>query len=192
MANTSNVNGLTPVRFLSGAAWNGAMETFFVPASDATAIGVGDLVKISGLSDAVGIRGVTKAAVGDAVVGTMVEAYFNPVNLNSPTFRPASTAQYIYVCTDPNVLYSVQVSGTVGVADVGLNANHADAGVTAATGMSGETLDGSTKAATAALTLKIIEVEQKVGNDGTLTSARVLVKINNHQYGSGTGTVGVA
>ena len=193
MANFSNPNGFRPVKFLGGSAWNGALETFYVPASDATAIGVGDPVKISGLSDAVGIRAVTKASVGDAIVGTMVEAQYNPANLNTPNYRPASTAGYVVVCTDPNTLYEAEVSGTVAVADVGLNVNHVDSlGANPVTGSSRALVDGSTKATTATLTFKIIEVNQKVNNDGTQASARLLLKINNHQLSTGTGTLGVA
>jgi len=197
MANVSRVNGFRPVRSLNGAAWNGQGTQYFIPTADSTAVFNGDAVKISGTASANGVRGVTKAAVGDAIVGHVVGFSVNPLNLNTPQYRPANAnvvdgGMYVLVCDDPNTYYEVQVSGTVANTDVGLNANFADAGGSTTTGMSGETLDGSTKATTATLTYKILDFVQKVDNDVTSAGAKVLVKINNHQLSTGTGTLGIA
>lgn len=192
MANVSRVNGFVPVRNLNGAPANLALTTYYVPASDATALYVGDCVKIAGTADANGRRGVTKAAVGDAICGTVVEVYPNFANLNTPQYRAASVAQYVWVADDPNTIFEVQISGTIATTDVGLNANFADAGGNTQTGISGETLDGTTKATTATLTFKILDFDVTPDNDPTLANAKVYVKINNHQLASGTGTLGVA
>ena len=48
MPNVSRIFGFRPSRYLSGAPYNGAMTKYFVTAGDATAIGVGDLVKLDG------------------------------------------------------------------------------------------------------------------------------------------------
>lgn len=190
MANVSRINGFVPVRNLNGAPANLALTTYFVPASDATALYVGDCVKLSGASDVNGVPAVTKAAIGDAIVGTVVEVYPDLANLNTPQFRPASAARYIWVADDPNTIYQAQISGTVDVADVGLNANFADAGGSAFTGLSGQTLNGATKATTATLTFKILKFVQSPENEPG-AFAKVYVKINNHQLASGTGTLGV-
>lgn len=188
MANVSRISGFVPVRNLNGAPVNLALTTYFVPASDATALFVGDAVKLSGASDVNGRRAVTKAAIGDAIVGTVVEFYPDLANLNTPQFRPASTARYVWVCDDPNTIYQAQISGTVDAADVGLNANHADAGGSTFTGLSGETLNGATKATTATLTWKILDFVQSPENElGAF--AKVFLKINNHQLANATAGV---
>lgn len=192
MANVSRVNGFQPVKHLNGSQWNGQVTRYYVPATDATAIFQGDLVKIAGTADANGVRGVTKASVGDAVVGAVVGFDVNPLNLNTPQYRAASVATYVYVADAPDTVFEAQVSGAFAATDVGLNANHADAGGSTSTGNSGETVDGSTKATTATLTLKIYDYVQRVDNDATSTNGKLLVSINNHQLASGTGTLGVA
>lgn len=47
MANVSRVNGFTPVQHLDGSPYNGQFRTYSVPASDGTALGVGDVVKLA-------------------------------------------------------------------------------------------------------------------------------------------------
>jgi hypothetical protein len=44
MANSNAPTGLTPVRYASGAPYNGAANVYFVPASDSTALYIGDPV----------------------------------------------------------------------------------------------------------------------------------------------------
>jgi hypothetical protein len=53
------------------------------------------------------------------------------------------------------------------------------------------TLDAATVATTATLPLKIVGFSQRVDNEVGNASAKVLVKLNNHQFNSGTGTAGV-
>lgn len=190
MANVSRVNGFKPAKTGLGAAWNGQLTKYFVAATNATAIFVGDLVSLDGTSDVNGIRGLTKTAIGGASVGALVQVEYNMVNLNTPQYRPASTAMYVYVADDPNTIYECQASGTVAATTVGMNANHADAGGSVSTGQSGETVDFGTAAVTATLTLKILDIVQSPENE-VAAAAKVRVKINNHQLASGTGTAGV-
>jgi hypothetical protein len=56
--------------------------------------------------------------------------------------------------------------------------------------MSGVELDSSTAATTATLQVKIIRLDQRPDNE-IGTNADWIVKINNHQHGSHTGTAGV-
>lgn len=199
MANVSRVNGLHPVRYLSGAQYNGAVNLYFIPNGNASNVFVGDPVKADTTGDtaaaggkAMGIQSVVPAAAGDAILGVVQGFVVDPTNLNTPQFRAASTGRYVLVSDDPNVLYEVQTSnGTLGVADVGLNANIAVAAGSTATGSSGVTLDVSTAATTATLPLKIIGFTQRVDNDNTSANSKVVVKINNDQFGAGTGTAGV-
>lgn len=199
MANVSRVNGLHPVRYLNGATYNGAMNQYFIPSGNASNVFVGDAVKADTTGDtaaagglAKGIQSVAPAAAGDAILGVVMGFAIDPTNLNTPQYRTASTGRYVLVCDDPNVLYEVQTSnGTLGLADVGLNASIAVAAGSTTTGSSGVTLDVATAATTATLALKIMGFTQRVDNEVAAANAKVVVKINNDQFGSSTGTAGV-
>lgn len=199
MSNVSRVNGFRPVKYLNGAAWNGQSTLYFVPSGDATALFVGDLVKAETTGDpaasggkVMGIRSCVQAAAGDAVLGAIVGFVIDPTNLNTPQYRAASTGRYLWVTDDPNILYEVQTSnGTAVLGNVGLNAAIAVAAGSTTTGTSGMTLDVGTVATTATLACKILEFSQRVDNDNTAASAKLIVKLNNNQNNSGTGTAGV-
>ncbi|HEY6020916.1 MAG TPA: hypothetical protein VIY48_13755, partial [Candidatus Paceibacterota bacterium] len=136
---------------------------------------------------------VTLAAAGDAVVGVVIGFLPDPTNLNiSGQYRAASTNRYCWVCDDPGTVFEVETTnGTLGAVDVGLNINHAVGSPSTTTAMSGASVDAGTKATTATLTFKILDFSSRIDNDDTAASAKVYVKINNHQFNSGTGSAGV-
>lgn len=200
MANVSRVNGFNPVKYLNGAAWNGQANLYFIPSTNGTATFVGDLVKLDTTGDTVaaggqarGVQSVIQAAATNAVVGAIVGFFVDPTNLNTPQYRTASTGRYCWVADDPNILFEAQTSnGTLTAADVGLNANMAVAAGSTTTGSSGMTLDAGTAAtANPTFELKIMGFSQRVDNEVGNANAKVIVKLNNHQYSTGTGTAGV-
>lgn len=199
MANTSRVNGLRPVKYLNGAAYNGAFRTYFIPSGDPTAVFVGDLVKADGTSDptasgglAKGIQSVIQAAAADASIGVVVGFAIDPTNLNTPQYRAASTGRYVYVADDPNILFEVQVSST-GLLNtsIGLNANVVVGSGSTTTGASGMLLDIANMDTSATKQLRIMEASQRVDNDITAANDKVVVRINNHQNAASTGVAGV-
>jgi hypothetical protein len=198
MANTSRVNGLNPVKTITGP-YTGQCNLYFIPSGNATNTFVGDAVKADTTGDtvaagglALGIPSVIQAAAGDAILGVIVGFAVSPTNLNTPQYRVASTGRYVLVCDDPTTVYEVQTSnGTLAVADVNLNASIAVAAGSTTVGTSGVTLDVGTAATTATLALKIVGFSQRPDNDPASAAAKVLVKINNHQFNGGTGTAGV-
>lgn len=166
MANVSRINGFRPVKYLNGAPWNGQYNKYYVQSSDGTALFVGDLVKFDGGADSNGVPSVTKAlasdnsSTGSVCVGVIVG--FEPLytNLNTPVYRAASTARYVYIADDPMLLFEAQedgVGGALATTSVGLNANliASNAGSTT-TGASGMEVDTSTAATTAGLVLRIV------------------------------------
>ncbi len=199
MANVSRVNGLSVVKNISGGASTGQVNMYFIPSGDGTAVFVGDAVKADATGDtvaaggqALGIQSVIQAAATNPSIGVVVGFAVVPTNLNTPQYRAASTGRYCLVSDDPNQIYEIQTSnGTLTVADVGLNASFAVAAGSTTTGASGFTLDVGTIAVTAALPMRIVGFSQRVDNDNTAANSKVLVKINNHQLGSGTGVAGV-
>ncbi len=75
MANADTPFGLRPKRYISGAPYNGAVNMYSTAAGDATAIFVGDPVKLSGTSQTINgviYKDVDQAATGDVVCGVVV------------------------------------------------------------------------------------------------------------------------
>ena len=209
MANISKIRGFLPVKHVNGSPYNGQSNIYYVPASDGTALYVGDPVKLLADANAQGIQQVTKATATAAVLGVIVgiiNTKMDPVGgtmsggsiaLDTPVYRPASTGQYVLVCDSPDVVYETEAmtgsnaAYSFAVADVGLNA---DAGVVAGsttTGTSGAALNMAGAAATATLQWKILGTVQRPDNEPTGNYTKVLVKINNAQMSAGTGTAGV-
>jgi hypothetical protein len=203
MANVDRPQGFIPVKMLTGAPWNGQITTYVVDAADATAIFIGDPVKpvatgsdSAGESvfgrDTEGLMHVVQAAAGDPVIGVVVGFSPNQDNLMQ-RHRAASTARLVYVVDDPMVIFEIQeVSGgtPLAAADVGLNVNFVVGSGSATTGMSGVELNNSGEAVTAALNCRILGMSPRPDNE-IGEHCKWLVKLNNHVFNSGTGTVGL-
>jgi hypothetical protein len=189
MANDNSPRGLRPVRHRNGAPYNGAVTRYYVPASDSTALYLGDPVIIAGSADADGVASVTRAtaAGGAYILGVVVGV--EPASRDSTTYRPASTAAYVFVADDPDLVFEIQedaVGGALAAADVGLNADLVAGSGSTATGYSGFQLDTSTKATTNTLQLRILGFVQRANNE-IGANAKVLVGINLHQSRNTTG-----
>ena len=209
MANTSKITGFRPLKSALGGVDSPSTSIYAVAAADATALFVGDPVKLDGSADADGVATVTKATQGASVLGVVVGIIpdkMSPVSgkmttgstsLDAPIYRAASTARYVLVNDDPSQIYEVEaVTGSnsaysFAAADVGLNADLSTVAGSTTTGNSAAALDMSTKATTATLQFKILGVVQRVDNEPTGNSTKVLVKINNATLGGGTGATGV-
>lgn len=203
MSQTSRLSGFRPTKTLT-ASWNGQSNTYFVPATDASVIMVGDLVKLAGDGRSpTGVPTVTRAVAGDAIVGVVVGVPLSGMgdvngvpdvsNLNVFNYRRANTAAYVMVVDDPSAQLVAQLSTVAGfsTADFGLNVNYRATAGNTATGTSGFDVDIASKATTATLPLKIVGMQYKLDNAITDPFIEVLLKINNHQYNGGTGTLGV-
>lgn len=186
MANSDVASGLSPVMTLNGSPYNGATMPFSVPATDGTAIFIGDLVKLAGSADANGIPTAIIAASTDEVLGAVVSV--EPITADSTEYREASTLRIINVATDPNLLFEIQEDSegaALVVTEVGLNANISNIGGDTVTGNSTTELDSSSADTTATFDLQIVRMAQKVDNE-IGNNAKWLVRLNNHQYVDGT------
>lgn len=201
MANSNAPTGLQPVDNLGQVNITGRVRPYIHPSSDGNALYIGDAVATLASSgdSSYGLSPITiaTAGVGNAIRGVVVAVdpvignYTTNLNLGI-TYAPASTAAIVYVCDDPNQLYSIQSSGTVANGDVGQNANLSTsvAGSTS-TGMSGMQLLESSIGAGATGQLKVMGQDTNQNNAMSAANTRVIVKINNHELASGTGTAGV-
>ena len=191
MANSNKPFGLRPYSYLNGSPYTGATRKYYVPATDGTAIFVGDLVKLAGTegslySDDLPVPTATIATAGDVVIGvvTSIEPLYS--NLDAK-YRVASTGMYINVCVDPNVIFLIQGDAdTYAAADVGLNMTITFTAGSTTTGVSKFVADQSTAADTATLDAQLIGTAPIPGNDLTGGYPLLLVKLNNHQYVDGT------
>ena len=213
MANTSRINGFKPVKHVNGSPYNGQANVYATSSSDSTALFVGDVVKLAADGNTDGYQFVTAATAGTAGTGAaavgvvvgVINTKLDPItgkmtagsiSLDTPQYRPASTAQYVLVADATDVIYEVEATNggsaySFAVADIGQNANlYAGSGSTT-TGNSQYSLDCGDKGTTATLPFKIVGVSPKVGNETTGNYTKVLVQLNNSQYKGGTGTAGV-
>lgn len=194
MANVSSPAGLVPVRYASGAPYNGACNLYNVPATDGTALCVGDPVIIAGAADARGVNQVTRATAASA--GRITGVVVGIINTPSITtrYRAASVACDVLVADDPNLLFEIEedaVGGALALASVGLNADLIAAAGSTVTGLSGFMLDSSTANTTATLQLRIEGFARRDDNEPAVASAKVLVRINLPTQTGAVGSTGV-
>lgn len=203
MANANKPMGLSPVQYLNGSSWNGQARLYSIAYNYGTAIYIGDPVVPSGTADGNGIMGITLATAGDANpvlgsvvgIGRYVDLIANPNNLNI-TYFPASgdgvnSPWYALVADDPNIIFEAQDIGTstaLAAADIGLNIN-----LKSGTGngfVSGWGIDDGSKGTTATYQCKLMGLVRSSDN-AFGQYAKFYVKLNNHFYGTGSGSAGI-
>ena len=188
MANVDSAFGLRPVRYLGGAPYNGACNTYIAPASYATNMFIGDPVVVTGTSVS-GTSGGSYQVVAVATAGatnqiTGVIVGFGPTpGIVSTGYGAASTLREVYVADDPSLLFEIQedsTGGSVALASAGLNANLASGTGSTYTKKSGWELDSSTAAADATYQVTIRNAIDRIDNTAADTNAKYLVTINLH------------
>lgn len=203
MANANIAMGLIPRRLRNGSPYEGPGRQYFRPASDTNPIYVGDPVVIVAGSDINGFPSCVRATAGASNRITGVCIGFRP----SAPFQPlgslaASTAGYIIVADDPDLLYEIQESATTDgaaltAAAMGKNANLV-AGAGNSLNGSGFQLDSTTAATTNTLQVRIVESQRRIDNsligaNGTAGAAygKWLVAINQPTETGAAGSLGV-
>ena len=129
--------------------------------------------------------------------------YTDPTS-SKPTFKnhfPASLSPgdaIAFVADDPDQMFVVQqdsVASSLSGANINENANLVFGSGSTTTGLSGVEIDSSSATSTATLQVRIVAGYETPSN--TISTAAAgnnsvfVVKINNHQLGSSTGTAGV-
>lgn len=195
MANTNRVNGFRPVKHINGAPYNGQANLYYIPAGETAAVQIGDLVILSNSDSLDGVPAVERAAASGAVaaavlVGSVVGFPVAPASgLDTPQYRAASTARYVYVADSPDLVFEAQedgVGGAIAATSVGLNVGFDATAGSTTTGASGMQIDSSTAATTNTLPLRLYSISRAVDNEVASAYARWLVTINTHQYANGS------
>src|SRR6056300_826119 len=185
MANVDKAFGLRPLGNLS-ASGSQKQYGYEIADNQAGAIFQGDLVT---LKDGYILQ--FDPASHTAAVGVFNGCFYTDPTTGKPTFSnyyPGSvnitqgtiTAD---VLADPNQMFLIQNDGTSAATDYGKNADIVIGTGSTTTGVSANELDTSSIANTAALNLKVIGLWD-VPNNAVGANAVVVVKINEHLYGS--------
>ena len=203
MANPNTPRGIIPYAYRSGAPYNGAVRTYYVPVGNGTALYIGDpVILITNSGDGNGIQTVEIATAGTtnttltyAILGAFMGRSNNagqttiPVLQSDHVYLPASTAAYVYVSDDPSLLYWVQedsVGGALTSGKAGQNAPLVAGAGSTTTSFSGWQLQSQT-VGTTAYQMRIVEGLQEVDNTIGSANAKWLCYINNHPWTQTTG-----
>ncbi len=169
MADVGNIDapmGMRPIQHLDGSPWNGKVKEYIIPASDGTAVGLGDPVMILEGGSADGIPYCIKRTAGSAFLGVIVGFKPESVETLDQIYRLASTKRTAMVCTAPDVIYEVQedsLVSTLAAADISKFADITVTAVSATTGQSTVELDSSSKVSTTA-DVRILNLVQRPDN----------------------------
>lgn len=172
--------GFRPVSDISGHPYTGKIDRYHVAASHATLLAEGDPVRATGTAHTDGVAEVDAANATDPIVGIIVGIPPNYSNLEQKGL-PASTAGYVLVATDRELLLEAEISGgTVAVTNVG---NNTDIVATAATQTGGYvnsnmTLDATKFTASSAQMRLVALKEAADGSLGTAAGSTVYCRIN--------------
>ena len=204
--NVNSPKGLIPVGKMGGV-YDGRVNMYLCPASDGTAVIIGDPVTLNGSAGAAGtvVNGIDVEGMPTVIQNTIVSTPVGVVVAFLPDFtdltakhRKASTARIALVADDPDAVFEVQedsLVSTLKAADVGESADLIIGTGSATTGLSQTMLDSTSHASTGK-TARILRLAPKVGNamgDGTVTGstailyAKWLVTFAEHQYKSADG-----
>ena len=185
MANIDKAFGLRPIGNLSAT---GAQKQYGYEIADnqSGTIFQGDLVVLTA-----GFISRFLPATHTAAVGVFNGCNYIDPTTGKPTWKnyyPGSvniTSGKIIadVIDDPSQLFLIQCDASIAAADIGKNADVIGTGGSTTTGVSTMELNSSTLATTAALNLKTVGLYNVPSNE-IGTNAVVVVKINEHVYGS--------
>lgn len=201
MANLDAPRGFVPVRYLSGAPYNGAVSRYRKEAS--VILGVGDAVVLSGTSSTAGTNNaptdgvplVTRAAAASGTItGVVMWCEIDSSNdrYTHAKHMAAADTGYVYVADNPMLVFRIQedsVGNELIRTDVGEGVDIVVVNADTNTGYSAMEIDSSTSAAQIgnADQLRLLELDQREDN-AIGAQADWLVMINEHTY-AGVGTM---
>jgi hypothetical protein len=203
LANQANPNGFSPVKSIISATFNGATNTYYIPASDGSVYSIGDTVKTVAGGDANGVPQVQKAVGTDTVRGVITSVLAAPpfqTTFQGPALSleviniPATKvkAYYVQVCDDPNQIFEIQDDGittaNLVAASCNKNCSFTITNPTSPQQMSGTVILSSSIATTSTLPGKLMGLALRP-NNAYGAYARWYVKFNLHEL-SGAGTAG--
>lgn len=188
MASTATPYGFRPVGLLSGRVYNNALRLLPIASAYATAIGMGDPVKLA--------AGVVQKDIGTTAMtplGIFMGCFYTDPNTNQPSYHQnwkastAATDALAYVVDDPDVVFQIQADGTLAYTTLGRNVA-TNVGTVSATGLSNASLAASTQSTLATLPVRILDfVNGKTGSTDSFPDVLCIWNAGMHQYRNATG-----
>lgn len=203
MANQGSTGfGFRPVMNHNGGTYNGVAHPYFVPASDATALYIGDAVVRPSTGGSNTTRILTTGSVGGAVdfapgtlpivtratngatnpiTGIVIRVGYDAGDNQRPEYRKASTAAVVWVVDDADCLFEAKMSAALASTSVGGTVSMTGTGGSTVTGLSAVTLNSAAIQTSGGTTeqFRIIAVSRDpLNNDLTSNNAHVYVKLN--------------
>jgi len=179
MANADAAFGFRPVNADGGPFTGQTRKCVIVATGTATAVYVGDCVKMdTAAAETGGYQAVDIATGGDPVYGVVTSFDADPDAL-SDQYRKASTKRTCNVVLADRGYFAVQSDANPGLAGVGLNAAFVSTAGSTVTGLSGAEISGATVANTG--DVQIIGGYDAPDNDLTASNAVWIVKFNDPQ-----------
>lgn len=194
MANVDNPSGFKVIGHLTDAPVSGCVHAYVVPASDGTALYLGDVVKSGGTmavdSDGKYRPTVTRAAAGDTMRGIVVGFKSDYDNLDLK-YRVANTLRTVFVADDPYILCEAQEDGDttpLAAVDMGENVDIIYTGTgSSVTGQSICELDSTTHTSSSAQ-FRLYDFKKPIKDDNEIGAwARWIVMPNEHELKSTSG-----
>ena len=197
MANVDRAFGFRPVRYLSGAPYNGAFNRYELPVGESENVMIGDFVKLASSAPTEEYPAVERLAasgvvtsgvivgcvVGFEVQGTALNA--GTPNMDVPLYAREDVKKFLHVADDPALVFEAQedsVGGAIAVASLGLNVGINCAVGSTTTGASGMEIDSSSVDTTNTLPLQLMGRVARPDNEADTAEAKYLVRINTHAY----------
>lgn len=185
--------GFRPVQDLSGHSYCGKVQTYAVDAAHTTLLAVGDLVVETGnLDAATGISEVDaiSAGTGNLITGVIVAIDPDYSDLERKGL-PASTAGFVKVAVDTDMLLEAETSGgTFALTDVGGNLPAIVTAATASGGLVNSNMAVNTAGAAISTTEQLRVVGVKDSGDITYPApagTTLIVRINESTIGGAVG-----
>jgi hypothetical protein len=169
VANTDNPFGFLPVAQLGGG--DEVYRIYTHALADTTAIGIGDLVDITGAADTV-----TQAAGGGPFLGS-AHAYVAASTLSTDVPVHIANPRSVYVAQEDSD------TSILAAADEGENATVIVAAVNTTSGRSQMEIDSDTVTVTATFDLRLLEPAPYVDNTVASSNAKWFVLINDLRFG---------
>jgi len=204
MANIAAPFGFRQYRRLDGGAPTAGFDTLTIASSDANVIGTGDVVATSATGPYVTVLSSGLSQVRGVFMGceffspTVGRRVWSPFFPGSVQTSSGTNDAQAWVCTDPDMLYTVQcaTSATVLSSQIGLNfgvSSGTFGGTNTTTGLSVQTLASTSFATTATLPWRLMDLYSNVappgtnGTDNTSAGNIVIVAPNNFDRNNTTG-----
>jgi hypothetical protein len=205
MAQTASPYGLKPINLIGGIPYAGSTREFKLSTNNTVAFHVGDVIQLSSAGNPQPLAATITVGTTAGVVGVCAGLRFvNPSTKQSMwgQYLPANaitagyTDVYVQVVDDPNAVFQVQGSETVGsltngvFGAVGKNAALGNFGGSATTGLSTINVvvgtDGAGLADTATLAMRVIGVVPGTETD-PIPEFLVKFNVSAHSYNFTTG-----